>query len=376
MKKTFICALICISFVPALSSCALINRLVGKGGDTPTPVAAEITPEEGAYKYNIAVILPDGREQKWSRLAESVAQRSENMGYGSEIFFADSDSAKQAVLIDDAVEKRVNCIIIAPVDSYSQGIRNALEGAKRAKISVIAYDRLVMDTESVDCFVAVDPYACGRLCALRIIDTLGLKGGGRNIELFMPDSSNASSTFFYHGAMDVLLPLIEKGRINVRSGQTSFTRTASGEGLSTGERLAEIMDVYYNAGERLDAVLTPGDNAALEAIEVLESRGYGADGNFPVITGAGCHIENIHMIEEGKQQVSLFEDERIIAAKIVETADFLTHNIFPADADTTTYNNGSKIVPAVLLEPVELDAVNYKELLIGGEYYNYRDLIR
>ena len=37
--------------------------------------------------------------------------------------------------------------------------------------------------------------------------------------------------------------------------------------------------------------------------------------------------------------------------------------------DTSTYNNGVKVVPSYLCEPVFADANNYKELLIDSGYY-------
>jgi len=41
----------------------------------------------------------------------------------------------------------------------------------------------------------------------------------------------------------------------------------------------------------------------------------------------------------------------------------------PEVNDTKSYDNGVKVVPAYLLEPVSVDITNYKEVLIDSGYY-------
>ena len=41
----------------------------------------------------------------------------------------------------------------------------------------------------------------------------------------------------------------------------------------------------------------------------------------------------------------------------------------PEINDTETYDNGVKVVPSYLLEPVSVDKSNYKEVLIDSGYY-------
>ncbi len=42
--------------------------------------------------------------------------------------------------------------------------------------------------------------------------------------------------------------------------------------------------------------------------------------------------------------------------------------------NTTTYNNGEKIVPSYLCEPISTDINNYKEILIDSGYYTEEQL--
>ena len=42
--------------------------------------------------------------------------------------------------------------------------------------------------------------------------------------------------------------------------------------------------------------------------------------------------------------------------------------------DTKQYNNGIKVVPTFLLQPVSVDKTNYEQVLVGGGYYKDSDL--
>lgn len=42
--------------------------------------------------------------------------------------------------------------------------------------------------------------------------------------------------------------------------------------------------------------------------------------------------------------------------------------------DTKTYDNGEKVVPSYLLEPVVVDKENYKKVLVDGGYYKESEL--
>ena len=46
----------------------------------------------------------------------------------------------------------------------------------------------------------------------------------------------------------------------------------------------------------------------------------------------------------------------------------------PEVNDTKTYDNGSKVVPAYLLQPVSVDKSNYKKELVDTGYYKASEL--
>ena len=54
--------------------------------------------------------------------------------------------------------------------------------------------------------------------------------------------------------------------------------------------------------------------------------------------------------------------------------DALLNDKKPEVNDTKTYDNGSKVVPAYLLEPVAVNKDNYRTALVDSGYYKESDL--
>ena len=46
----------------------------------------------------------------------------------------------------------------------------------------------------------------------------------------------------------------------------------------------------------------------------------------------------------------------------------------PETNDTKTYNNGAKVVPAFLLEPVSVDKANYQKVVVDSGYIKASDV--
>ena len=100
----------------------------------------------------------------------------------------------------------------------------------------------------------------------------------------------------------------------------------------------------------------------------LKAAGFSLE-EFPVITGQDCDVANTKNIIAGYQAMSVFKDTRTLASKVVEMVDAIMKGAEVPVNDTTTYDNGVKVVPSFLCEPVFADVNNYEELLIESGYY-------
>ena len=64
----------------------------------------------------------------------------------------------------------------------------------------------------------------------------------------------------------------------------------------------------------------------------------------------------------------MFKDTRDLAKSTVELVDTVLSGNKPANLDTTTYNNDVKVVPSILLTPVEVDKTNYEKIVVESGY--------
>ena len=251
-----------------------------------------------------------------------------------------------------------------------------LEAAGYEKdIPVIAYDRLIMNSDAVTYYATFDNYMVGTKQGEYIRDQLDLDNaaGPFNIELVTGDPGDNNARFFFGGAMDVLQPYIDAGKLVVKSGQTDFetVATANWSTETAQSRMDAIISANYADGTKLDAVLCSNDSTALGVTNSLEAN---YTGEWPIITGQDCDKPNVKNMISGKQSMSIFKDTRTLASKVVEMVDAVMKGGEAPVNDTTTYDNGTGVIPSYLCEPVFADASNYKELLIDSGYYTEADL--
>ena len=321
----------------------------------------------------VGVAMPTKDLQRWNQDGENMKKQLEAAGYTVDLQYASNDINTQVTQIENMIAGGCKVLVIASIDGDSLG--TVLAKAKEKNISVIAYDRLIMNSDAVSYYATFDNYMVGTKQGEYIEQQLGLKdgNGGYNMEIFTGDPGDNNANFFYNGAMDVLQPYIDNGQITVPSGQIDFNTVATANWASEAAqaRMEAIIAANYANGEKLDAVMCSNDSTAFGVTNALVANYSGA---YPIITGQDCDIANVKNMIAGKQSMSIFKDTRTLAAKTVEMVDAILKGTAAPVNDTETYNNGVKVVPSFLCEPVFADVNNYKELLIDSGYYTEAQL--
>jgi putative multiple sugar transport system substrate-binding protein len=274
------------------------------------------------------------------------------------------------------ISKGAKVLVIASIDG--EALTDVLQKAADAGIKVIAYDRLIKNTDNVSYYATFDNFKVGVLQAESIVKGLDLanQAGPFNIELFggSPDDNNAY--FFYEGAMSVLQPYIDEGKLVVKSGQTGMDKvsTLRWDGATAQARMDNILSAFYTS-DRVHAVLSPYDGISIGVLSSLKSMGYGSgDMTMPIVSGQDAEIPSVKSIIAGEQYSTVFKDTRTLAEKCVKMVDAVFSGTKPEINDTETYNNGNIVVPSYLCDPVTVDKSNYKEALIDSGYYKETDL--
>ena len=334
---------------------------------TETATATETAaPAAGAGKVGVA--MPTKDLQRWNQDGANMEEQLKAAGYEVDLQYASNDIATQVSQIENMISSGAQVLVIASIDGDSLG--TVLAQAKEAGIKVIAYDRLIMNSDAVSYYATFDNYMVGTKQGEYIKEQLDLDNaeGPFNLEIFTGDPGDNNARFFYGGAYDVLKPYIDNGKLVVKSGQVDFDNvaTANWSTENAQSRMDAIISANYADGTKLDAVLCSNDSTALGVTNSLEAN---YTGEWPIITGQDCDVANVKNMLAGKQSMSIFKDTRDLAAKTVEMVDAIMKGTDAPVNDTKTYDNGTGVIPSYLCEPVFADANNYKELLIDSGYY-------
>ncbi|ABR49918.1 putative solute-binding component of ABC transporter [Alkaliphilus metalliredigens QYMF] len=319
----------------------------------------------------IGVAMPTKSLQRWNQDGDNMKNMLEAAGYEVILEYADNKVEQQVTQVENMITKGCEVIVIASIDGTA--LKGVLSDAGKEGIKIIAYDRLILDSADVDYYATFDNYLVGKIQGEYIVNALELDSGNGplNLEVFggSPDDNNAF--FFNSGAMDVLQPYIDNGKLVVNSGQVKMEQVAiqgwRAEGAQA--RMDNLLTANYT-DKNVDVVLSPNDSLAQGIVASLKAAGYGsADKPFPVLTGQDCDITNVKMLIAGEQSMSIFKDTRTLATQVVAMVTAIMDGSEVPVNDTTTYNNNVKVVPSFLCEPVFADKDNFKELLIDSGYY-------
>ena len=375
MKKLF-AMILALAMVMSLAACGGSSAPAATEApkaDAPAAPAAE-APAAEAGSNLIGVAMPTKDLQRWNQDGENMKAQLEAAGYNVDLQYAANDIATQVSQIENMIANGCEVLVIASIDGEALG--TVLDQAKAAGIPVIAYDRLIMNSDAVSYYATFENWKVGVKQGEYIVEALDLANAGDktyNIEYITGDPGDNNINFFFDGAISVLQPYIDAGTLVCPSGQTEKQTVATANWATDAAqaRFETILGTYYADGTQLDVVLASNDSTALGAANALESSYTGA---YPILTGQDCDIASVKNMLADKQSMSVFKDTRDLAAKTVEMVDALMKGTEPPINDTETYDNGTGIIPSYLCEPVVGTKDNVQELLIDSGYYTEADL--
>ncbi len=354
---------------PAADAAAPAATEEAAPAEEEAPAAEEAAPAAEATGTKVGVAMPTKDLQRWNQDGSNMEEQLKAAGYEVDLQFANNDVKEQVNQIENMINGGCNVLVIAAIEGDSLG--TVLATAKEKNIPVIAYDRLIMNTDAVSYYATFDNYMVGTKQGEYIEKELGLKDGKEgpfNLEVTTGDPGDNNARYFYQGAIDVLQPYIDKGVLVVKSGQLDFDQvaTASWSSENAQSRAENIVSSNYADGSNIDAWLCSNDSTAQGVVAALDAN---YNGEWPIITGQDCDIVSVQNMIAGKQSMSIFKDTRTLAAQVVKMVGQILNGETVDVNDTETYDNGTGVIPSYLCEPVFADINNYKELLIDSGYY-------
>ena len=380
MKK-ILALVLTLAMVLSLAACgagaAPAESAAEAAGSAAASAAEEAAAPAADGAKTVGIAMPTKSLERWNRDGDYLKAQFEAAGYAVELKYSDNDTDQQNNDIQAMIADKVDLLIIAAIDGDS--LSQTLADAKSAGIPVIAYDRLIMNTDAVSYYVSFDNYTVGALQGEFVKNALDLDNaaGPFNIEFTAGDPADNNAGYFFNGAYDTLKPYIDEGKLVIPSGKTTFEQVAT-PSWSTDTALENMQNTlasYYSDGTVLDVALCSNDSTALGVAQAITSD-YAGD-NTPIVTGQDGDIANLRNIVDGIQTMTVYKNVSDEAGVTLDVAKAILEGKTPdgslqlsaeAAYDTSSYDNGTGIIPSFLLVPWTVTKDDLQKLVDTGLY--------
>jgi len=360
----------------AVAAAAAMGLTLAACGQAAAPVASGSASGGAApAKGTIGIAMPTKTSERWIKDGDYLKQTLEAAGYKVNLQYANDDIPTQVTQVSDMVTKANQLMVIAAIDGVA--LKGALKDAKEANIPVVAYDRLLRETDAVSYYATFDNFKVGVLQGTSLLDGLAASKTKSpwNVELFAGSADDNNAKFFFDGAMSVIQPKIDDGTVKIVSGETDFNKvtTLRWDAGVAKKRMENLLTKSYSSTD-VSGVLSPYDGISRGVIAALKANGYGKDKDIPVVTGQDAELESVKMILSGEQYSTIFKDTRELAKTTAAMVQEILAGGKVTVNDEKTYNNGIKVVPTMLLDPVSADKSNVVDILTKADYYTEAEI--
>lgn len=300
-----------------------------------------------AKNPKIGFSIDDLRVERWARDRDYFVAAAGQLGAKVFVQSADASEQKQIAQIENLISRGVDVLVIVPYNATV--LNNAIREAKKAKIKVVSYDRLALNSD-VDAYISFDNKAVGEMQARALV---AIKPKGNYYMLGgAPTDNNAK--MLREGQMLVIQPLVDKGDIKIVGKQWVKEWSAS-------EAMAIVENALTANNNKIDAIVASNDGTAGGAIQALASQKL--SGKVPV-SGQDADLAAVRRVMAGTQAMTVYKPLKLIASEAAKLSVQLVRNEKPAF--NAQYDNGFKKVSTVLLKPTPLTKANVNLLVTDG----------
>jgi D-xylose transport system substrate-binding protein len=302
-----------------------------------------------AKNPKIGFSIDDLRVERWTRDRDYFTAAAEQMGAKVYVQSADASEQRQIAQIENLISRGVDVLVIVPYNATV--LNNAISEAKKAKIKVVSYDRLILGAD-VDAYISFDNAAVGEMQARSLVD---LKPKG-NYYLLGGAPTDNNAKILREGQLKVLQPLVDKGDIKIVGRQWV-------KDWSNAEALSIIENALTANANKIDAIVASNDGTAGGAIQALASQKLAGK---VLVSGQDADLAAVRRVIAGTQAMTVYKPLKQIATSAAKLSIQLVRNEKPAY--TTQLDNGFKKVDTMLLKPVLLNKANVDLVVKDGFY--------
>jgi len=302
-----------------------------------------------AKNPKIGFSIDDLRVERWTRDRDYFTAAAEQMGAKVYVQSADASEQRQIAQIENLISRGVDVLVIVPYNATV--LNNAISEAKKAKIKVVSYDRLILNAD-VDAYISFDNAAVGEMQARSLVQ---LKPKG-NYYLLGGAPTDNNAKILREGQMKVLQPLIDKGDIKVVGKQWV-------KEWSNAEALSIVENALTANANKIDAIVASNDGTAGGAIQALAAQKLAGK---VLVSGQDADLAAVRRVIAGTQTMTVYKPLKQIATEAAKLSIQLVRNEKPVY--NTQLDNGFKKVNSLLLKPVLLNKANVDLVVKDGFY--------
>jgi D-xylose ABC transporter substrate-binding protein len=288
----------------------------------------------------IGLLMDDFSTERWAQDTTFFINRIHELGGTVICRIANGNAKKQFEQALELIDKKVAVLVIVPADLEKAS--QIVKAAGAARIKVISYDRLIRNS-NLDYYISFDNVKVGELQADYILKRLG-KG---NVALIGGPLSDYNSYFLRLGQIGILQPYVEKGDIKI-----VYDKCAATWSDTSAYRMT--LSCLKSNANKVDAFIAANDLLARGVIKALEEKSLAGKVLVAGQDGDSLACENIIL---GKQTMTVYKPVEALAFTAAEAAMTIAGNRELKNT-YTTINNGTKLVPSILLAPLVVNKGN------------------
>jgi len=306
--------------------------------------------KSSSNKIKIGLSLDTLKEERWQHDRDLFVAKAKDLGADVLVQASNSNDALQNSQAENLLTEGVNVLVVVPHNGKSMA--TIVESAHKLGVPVIAYDRLIMDSD-LDLYVSFDNLKVGEFQA----DYLVKRKPKGNYVLIGGAPTDNNAVLFRKGQMNVLDPLIKKGDIKIVADQWA-------DDWLPVKALQIMENALTKNHNQVDAVVVSNDGTAGGAVQALAEQNLAGK---VLVSGQDADLAGCQRIVSGTQSMTVYKPIKKLADKAAEIAVLMANLQSPTDK-VTYINNGRVEVKSILIEPVEVDKENMDATVIADGY--------
>ncbi len=332
----------------------LLTLLTACAGSTLARPALHPTGTAG----KIALLLPENKTARYETQdlplfkakLQALGFDVNNLIYSN----ANQNAPTQQSQAEAALTNGARVLVLDPVDSDAAS--KIVDDAKAKGVYVIAYDRLIKESDGVNYYISFDNELVGRLQAKALLTAFARQGRSKpSIVMINGSPTDNNATLF------------KKGAHSVFDGLVTIAKEYDTPDWSPNKAQDEMTQALTALENKVDGVYAANDGTAGGAIAAMKSAGLKP---LPPVTGQDAELAAIQRILAGEQYMTVYKmikPEAEMAA--ILAYDLLMGTPVPADMTNGTVDNGKIEVPSILLMPVSVTQDNIKSTIIADGFW-------